>query len=184
MASRSVDAAQEPVATSSVLARSSYGSIPVDNVEANVPHPVDNLTEPVSAKLYVRQQWTTDKVALGQAWPTGEGVINGRPIPLGYARVSIDSIVYKKYNKIHIDYPVHEDRKCLVENKGAHVAWRKHFIKLDDQLSSDDDDEADDESPPRDHEPSYHSPTPQRRTSPSLSPTLEKRGFCYCSSSS
>jgi hypothetical protein len=64
MASRSVDAAQEPVPTSSVLACSSCGLTPVDNVEANAPHPVDNLTEPVSVKLYVHQQWTTDKVAL------------------------------------------------------------------------------------------------------------------------
>jgi hypothetical protein len=64
-----------------------------------------------------------------------------------YTRVSIDSILQKKYNKIHIDYPKNEDRKCLVQNKGAHVAWRKCFIKLDDQLSSDDD-EVEDESPP------------------------------------
>jgi hypothetical protein len=170
MASRSMDAAQEPVLTSSVLARSSCGSTPVDNVEANAPHPVDNLTEPISVRLYVHQQWTTDKMVLSQAWSVGDGVTNGYPIPLGYAHVSIDSIVHKKYNKIHIDYPAHEDRKHLVENKGAHVAWRKRFIKLDDQLSSDDDDEADDESPPRDHEPSYHSPTPQCRTSPSPSP--------------
>jgi translation elongation factor EF-Tu-like GTPase len=60
MASRSVDAAQEPVSTSSVLAGSSCGSTPIDK-----PHLVDNLTEPVSVRLYVRQQWTTDKVALG-----------------------------------------------------------------------------------------------------------------------
>jgi hypothetical protein len=54
MASRSVDATQEHVLTSSVLARSSCESTPVDNVEANAPHPVDNLTEPVSVRLYVR----------------------------------------------------------------------------------------------------------------------------------
>jgi hypothetical protein len=104
------------------MGRSSCGLTPLDNVEVNAPHPVDNITEPMRFKLYVRQQWTTDKVALGQAWPTRDGVINGRPIPSGYARVSIDSIVDKKYNKVHIDYPVHEDKKCLVQNKGAHVA--------------------------------------------------------------
>jgi hypothetical protein len=172
MASRG---AQEPVATSScpqVMGHSSCRSTPLDNVEANAPHPVDNITEPVRVKLYVRQQWTTDKVALGQARPAGDGVINDRPIPSGYAHISIDSIVDKKYNKVHIDYLVHEDRKRLVQNKGTHVSWHKYFIKLDDQLSSDDDDEEEDESPPRDHEPIYHSPSPmpQRRTSPSPSP--------------
>jgi hypothetical protein len=46
--------AQEPISTSSVLARSSCGSTPLDNVEANAPYPVDNITELVSVRLYVR----------------------------------------------------------------------------------------------------------------------------------
>jgi len=56
------------------------------------------------------------------------------------------------------------------------VAWHKHFIKLDDHLSSDDDDDGEkDESPPRDHEPIYHSPTPQRPTPSSPPHTRQKR---------
>ena len=47
--------------------RSSYGSTPLDEEDANVPHPVDDITEPVNVKLYIRQEWTKDKVALGQA---------------------------------------------------------------------------------------------------------------------
>jgi hypothetical protein len=70
----------------------------------NAPHPVDNITEPVNVRLYIRQQWTIDKVALGQAWPVGDRVINGHPVPPGYVRVSIDTILDKKYNKMHIDY--------------------------------------------------------------------------------
>ena len=58
--------------------------------EVNVPHPVDGITEPVNVKLYIHQEWTKDKVALGQAWPVRDGTINGRPIPLGYAHVTID----------------------------------------------------------------------------------------------
>jgi hypothetical protein len=42
-------------------------------------------------------------------------------------------------------------------------------------LSSDDDDETDDESPLRDHEPSFHSPTPQRHISPSPSPQPQRK---------
>jgi hypothetical protein len=118
--------------------RSSCRSTPLDGEEVNVPHPVDNITEPVNVRLYIRQQWTTNKVTYGQAWPAGDGTVNGRPIPLGYANVSIDTIVDKKYNKIRIDYPTAEDRLKLVQNKGAHVAWRKRFIKLDHQVSSED----------------------------------------------
>ena len=60
---------------------SSCGSTPLDEEETNVPHPVDGITEPVNVKLYIRQEWIKDKVALGQAWPTGDGTINGCPIP-------------------------------------------------------------------------------------------------------
>jgi hypothetical protein len=62
--------ALEPIGTSTgpqVMGRSSYKSTPPDNVEVNVPHLSDNITKPMPVKLYIHQQWTTDKVALGQA---------------------------------------------------------------------------------------------------------------------
>jgi hypothetical protein len=65
---------------------------------------MDSITDPVNVRLYSRQQWTTDKVAVGRALPAGDGTNNGRPIPLGYARISIDNLLDKKYNKMHIDY--------------------------------------------------------------------------------
>ena len=103
--------------------RSSCGSTPMpDDEEVNAPHPVDDIKEPVNVRLYIRQQWTKDKVAVGQAFPRGENVIHGKPVPLGYARVSIDKILDKKYNKIHIDYPVEEERPRLVHNLGTLVA--------------------------------------------------------------
>ena len=34
--------------------RSSCGSTPLDEEEANVPHPVDGITEPINIKLYIR----------------------------------------------------------------------------------------------------------------------------------
>ena len=61
--------------------RNSYGSTPLDEEDVNVPHPVDGITKPINVKLYIHQEWTKDKVALGQAWPAGDGTINGRPIP-------------------------------------------------------------------------------------------------------
>ena len=45
--------------------RNNYGLTPLDEEDANVPHPVDGITEPVNVKLYIHQKWTKDKVALG-----------------------------------------------------------------------------------------------------------------------
>ena len=87
-----------------------------------MPHSVDGITKPVNVKLYIHQEWTKDKVALSQTWPTGDGIINGRPIPLGYARITIDRILDKKFNKIPIEYPIVEDRPKLGQNKGSQVA--------------------------------------------------------------
>ena len=116
---------QEPLLTSfSPLfrGRSSCESTPLNDEQVNAPHPVDSITEPINVRLYIRQQWTTDKVAVGQAWPMRDGTINGLPNSMGYAHVSIDTILDKKYNKMYIDYPTQEDRQRLVQNKGAHVA--------------------------------------------------------------
>ena len=77
---------QEPISTNfspQFRGRSSCGSTPLDKEEANVPHPVDDITEPINVRLYIRQKWTKDKVTLGQAWPAGDRTINGRLIPLG-----------------------------------------------------------------------------------------------------
>ena len=45
--------------------RSSCGSTLLDEEEANVPHPVDDITKPINVKLYIHQEWTKDKMALG-----------------------------------------------------------------------------------------------------------------------
>jgi len=61
---------QEPLLTSfspQFSGSSSCGSTPLDDEEANAPYPVDSITEPINVRLYIRQQWTTDKVAVGQA---------------------------------------------------------------------------------------------------------------------
>ena len=59
---------------------------------------------------------------LGQARPAGDRTIKGCPISQGYAHVTIDRILDKKYNKIHIEYPTVEDRPKLGHNKGSQVA--------------------------------------------------------------
>ena len=92
------------------------------------------------------------------------------PTLQGYARVTIDRILDKKYNKIDIEYPIAEDRPKLGHNKGSQVAWRKRFIKLDHQLSSDDEDDCESSptcddhslSPNRDHSPPHPLPSPKK----------------------
>ena len=61
--------------------RSSCRSTPLDEEDANVPHPVDGIIEPINVKLYIHLEWTKDMVALGQALSAGDGTINGCPIP-------------------------------------------------------------------------------------------------------
>ena len=36
--------------------RNSCGSTPLNDEEANAPHPMDSITEPVNVRLYIRQQ--------------------------------------------------------------------------------------------------------------------------------
>jgi hypothetical protein len=47
--------------------RSSYGSTPLDEKEANATHRMDIITKPINVRLYIHQQWTTDKVTVVQA---------------------------------------------------------------------------------------------------------------------
>lgn len=104
--------------------RSSCGSTRVDEEDANnAIYSVDNFTKPKAVKLYIPQQWSNVKVAINQAWPAEEGMLlHCRKIPPVYTRVTIDMILAKKYNKIHIEYPTEEDRLHLDQNKGTIVA--------------------------------------------------------------
>ena len=43
----------------------SCGSTPLDEEEVNVPHPANNITQSINVRLYIYQQWTTNKVAIG-----------------------------------------------------------------------------------------------------------------------
>ncbi|KAG2564509.1 hypothetical protein PVAP13_7NG124713 [Panicum virgatum] len=125
--------------------RSSCGSTPLDVDESNAIHVVDFITSCVPVKLYIQQQWTTDKVAIGQAWPPTSDVI-------------------------HIECPVETDRPRLDQNLNTFVAWRKKWIRLVDE-PSDDEDEDDlphSSSQPRDDLPLPPPPPPQSPRSASL----------------
>jgi hypothetical protein len=47
-----------------VKGRSNCGLTTLNKKEANEPYLTNNITEPINARLYICQQWTTDKVVI------------------------------------------------------------------------------------------------------------------------
>ncbi|KAG2534049.1 hypothetical protein PVAP13_9NG227722, partial [Panicum virgatum] len=122
----------------------------------------------------IHQKFFDMKVAVGQAWPTGEGVmLHNRPLPEGYAKVTVDSLVKRKYKNVELDIPG-DDSRLLGDNIGGFVAWRKRYIIFESESESSDDDPR--ESPERDLPPSPKSnresspPSPQRELTPPSPP--------------
>ncbi|OEL26066.1 hypothetical protein BAE44_0012917 [Dichanthelium oligosanthes] len=67
-----------------------------------------------------------------QAWPIKEGMqLHGHAIPRGYAKVSIDKILKKKYNKILLDHPPEKDKQTLGDNKNGFVPWHKCYTNIE-----------------------------------------------------
>jgi len=159
------------------LVRSSCGSTALPEEDVGVTFPVDKITQPTTCKLYIHQKFFDMKVAVGQAWPTGEGVmLHNRPLPEGYAKVTVDSLVKRKYKNVELDIPG-DDSRLLGDNIGGFVAWRKRYIIFESESESSDDDPR--ESPERDLPPSPKSnresspPSPQRELTP---PSPPKKG--------
>jgi hypothetical protein len=68
------------------------------------------------------------KVASGQAYL--EDMINGRPLPVGYAAVSLDTLAKDKYAIVQLEMPMDDDRSMLAANMGSVVPWRKRNIVI------------------------------------------------------
>ncbi|KAG2584011.1 hypothetical protein PVAP13_6KG256506 [Panicum virgatum] len=134
------------------LVRSSCGSTALPEEDVGVTFPVDKITQPTTCKLYIHQKFFDMKVAVGQAWPTGEGM---------------------KYKNVELDIPG-DDSRLLGDNIGGFVAWRKRYIIFESESESSDDDPR--ESPERDLPPSPKSnresspPSPQRELTPPSPP--------------
>jgi hypothetical protein len=107
---------------------SSCGSTPLDENEGNCNvsggFSVDSINEPTPRKLYGPQEYFPLKVALGQAWYViQEGqLLHGAEIPRGYAKVSIDSIVKRRYTML-LGHPPEEDNKTHLVGTGAGPLW-------------------------------------------------------------
>ncbi|CAO1939560.1 unnamed protein product [Urochloa humidicola] len=165
-----------PVATEDcgpvVPPRSSCGSNVNPVEDPNQRFPVDEITEPKPCKLYVMAGFIKTKVAMGLAMPTQEKeVLHCRELPIGFARVTLDTLVKKSYGKVELEIPGQDDKVKLKDNIGCFVAWRKRYISLGDSDSDDSDD--DDNSFPSVRVPSQPSPHSPPRKDPSPPPREE-----------
>lgn len=100
-------------------------------------------------------------------------MLHNRPLPEGYAKVTVDSLVKRKYKNVELDIPG-DDSRLLGDNIGGFVAWRKRYIIFESESESSDDDPR--ESPERDlpHSPKSNResspPSPQRELTPPSPP--------------
>ena len=70
------------------------------------------------------------KVATGTALPClPESLHHSRPIPPGYARVSVDELL-EGYEDLEIDIATEEGHKKLGDVKRQIILWQKKYIKF------------------------------------------------------
>ncbi|CAO2147652.1 unnamed protein product [Urochloa humidicola] len=182
--SRPTELAAEDCGPVVVPPRSSSGSNMNPVEDPSQRFPVDEITEPKPCKLYVMAGFIKTKVAMGLAMPTQEKeVLHCRELPIGYARVTLDTLVKKSYGKVELEIPGQDDKVKLKDNIGCFVAWRKRYISLGDSDSDSSEDEENtflSERVPT--QPSPHSqprkdpsPSPRERTPPPREPTPPRR---------
>ncbi|CAN6183257.1 unnamed protein product [Urochloa humidicola] len=164
--------------------RSSSGSNMHPVEDPSQRFPVDEITEPKPCKLYVMAGFIKTKVAMGLAMPTQEKeVLHCRELPIGYARVTLDTLVKKSYGKVELETPGQDDKVKLKDNIGCFVAWRKRYISLGDSDSDSSEDEENTfpservPSQPSPHSPPRKdpSPSPREQTPPPREPTPPRR---------
>ncbi|OEL22122.1 hypothetical protein BAE44_0016859, partial [Dichanthelium oligosanthes] len=108
--------------------KSSQASASHADIGDTAKQPVDEIKEPTRFTLHVPTTGTMIKVAEGQAWPCTEGqVLHNRPLPKGYARVSVDNVVPGSRN-VTLDIPGEDEKARLGENLGTFVAWNARGI--------------------------------------------------------
>ena len=57
-------------------------------------------------------------------------MINGRPLPLGYVAIILDTLAKEKYGTVELEMTIDNDRLILAANMGSLVPWRKCNIVL------------------------------------------------------
>jgi hypothetical protein len=73
----------------------------------------------------LRTRW--QQVKLGLGWPRNDVIMHGRPLPLGYAKVTIDTIVKRRYHRtVELDILGQDGKKLLGENMGCIKENKNH----------------------------------------------------------
>ena len=117
---------------SSEQVHSSCRSTQLPQVDADSTFDVDHISEPTYCMLYVESQGCKavfrHKVAAGQVHPGN--MVNGRPLPPGYAAVTLDTLAKEMYGTVEIQITMDDDRLMLAANLGSLVPWQKRNIVL------------------------------------------------------
>ena len=72
-------------------------------------------------------------MATGQVHPGN--MVNGRPLPPGYATVTLDTLAKEMYDTVEMEMTMDDDRSMLAANLGSLVPWRKRNIVLVSTMS-------------------------------------------------
>ena len=97
---------------------------------APASYPVDAITK--SQHCHLMAQWQNFKVkaAVGSVYPTEPGAtFHCRPIPEGYARVTVDEIM-EGFEDLELDHPTDEGETWLGSALKTPCLWRKELINL------------------------------------------------------
>ena len=93
-------------------------------------YPVDGIKEQISCELHQKVKNISLKVAVGSALPfPREARWQGREIPAGYAKVTVDGIVMG-FDSMELDITGPEGERTLGEVLDGIILWEKNNIKL------------------------------------------------------
>jgi hypothetical protein len=111
--------------------RSSVASMELVQPDFTAPrYPVDSITEAEHCELMTKCQNLTLKADVGSVVPPqAEGTFHCRPIPHGYAVVTVDEIM-EGFEELELDYPTGEGEIHLINALRSSCLWRKEYIKL------------------------------------------------------
>jgi hypothetical protein len=120
-----------PESTPPSQRRSSVASTELVQPNSMAPrYHMDTITEAQLCQLMTKWQNLTLKAAVGSvAPPQPDGTFHYRPIPHGYAVVTVDEIM-EGFEELELDHPTGEGENQLLYALRSTCLWRKEYIKL------------------------------------------------------
>src|SRR3954468_8773569 len=135
---------------------------------APTSYPVVAITDIQDCQLLAKFGQLTPKAAIGTVRPPRpEGTFHCRPIPQGYAIVTVDEI-HEGYEELELDYPTGEGENRLSQAVKTPCLWRKELIRLTNWTARDH--QVPHSSPPPSSSAPAPPPAPSRAPAPSPPP--------------